>query len=149
MCSTLKDLDRCRGKLGALMCVLALTPQRSPRMHSVSLQGLGTRRGSEPAGARPSRGVECMRGERWGVLDNHSTQGLGTRRETECMRGERWGVVSRRARDDDDARSSSLVVVVWPPGGTHTGHHTTNMDGCLYGEAHHHHRPFHSSLVVY
>ena len=45
--------------------------------------------------------------------------------------------------------SSSLVVVVWPPGGTHTGHHTTNMDGCLYGEAHHHHRPFHSSLMVY
>ena len=31
-------------------------------------------------------------------------------------------------------RSSSLVVVVvWPPGGTHTGHQTTNMDGCLYG----------------
>ena len=32
-------------------------------------------------------------------------------------------------------RSSSLVVVVWPPGGTHTDHHTTNMDGCLYGRS--------------
>ena len=65
------------------------------------------------------------------------------------MRGERWGVVSRRARDTTMLRSSSLVVVVWPLGSTHTGHRATNMDGCRHGEAHHHRRPFHSSLVVY